>query len=84
LFDSSTLDVLIVMATYGLFVEDVAWQIVTLSDGVALTLGITIRALTPIAPMRPMEAAIPQRARCTELEPEGLWLLLDIEAPRRR
>ena len=51
---------------------------ITLSEGVALTLGITMRALTPTAPMSPTLAAIPQRARCTEGEVEGLWLLLDM------
>ncbi len=60
---SSTLEVLIVLTVYGLLVDDVAWQMVTLSDGVAPTLGITMNALTPSAPARPMAAATPHRVR---------------------
>ena len=52
-----------VFTTYGLPVADVAWQIVTLSEGVALTPGITMKALTPTAPTRPIVAATPQRTR---------------------
>jgi hypothetical protein len=58
------LEVLIVLVVYGLLVDDVAWQIVTLSDGVALTPGMTMKAPTPRAPARPMAAATPQRVRC--------------------
>lgn len=60
---SSTLDVLMVLTVYGLLVAEVAWQIVTLSDGVALTLGSTMKALTPRAPTRPIVPATPHRTR---------------------
>ena len=52
-----------VLTVYGLLVAEVAWQIVTLSDGVALTLGSTMKALTPRAPTRPIVPATPHRTR---------------------
>ena len=84
---SSTLDVLTVLTVYGLLLEEVAWQIVTLSDGVALAPGRTMNAVMPRVPASPIAPAIPQCMRREGCAPFGMMLsvpVTDMRLPRRR
>lgn len=67
--------------------DAVAWQIVTLSDGVALAPGRTMKAAMPTKPAIPIAPATPQRVRREGRALSGMVLSLpvvDMRLPRRR
>ena len=54
-----------------MLLDDVAWQIVTLSEGVAPTPGATMNAVTPRAPATLMAATTPHGVRFFARDADG-------------